>query len=392
MNLSSRTLPWLLTFPPLVILAAAPAAAPTAKYDPGPLAVADVVKKPDATAIQQIVGLAKQTGIKEIRRGGATEKLLWSATDAKTDALAASERHERVALYALVQRAGMAGVEGDILVPGADGARIPVTILWEVSGVVSVTSGPPVKELLKTDVTAADVQARYGVGPFTAQGTAWKPQEIAAVDQALSLLTKEELALAQGFGFHRLVTGPPGRRAHYHRQDSGMTIDVFDTCFIPDAEAFIGPVDAPVADSVGILLHEFAHAISDHHGRQNAIKANTLVAEFKALQEKQKATPTPEGKAELKAKFEAAGTLRKQNNAMDLAQLKKTRAAERAFAAVLDPKVSVTVYGRTTTDENLAEAFRLYKADPAALTRIAPAALEWFKAGNLATVAAKPLE
>ncbi|MFT3706086.1 MAG: hypothetical protein QM817_00330 [Archangium sp.] len=269
---------------------------------------------------------------------------------------------------------------------------VPITVIVDLAGAMTLQSGAAVKALLAPGPTAEEIAAKYKLDPFTADGTTWKPLELAAVDKALSLLTPEELALLGGLGFRRKTNDTRGRSAFYRRADDGMTIDIFDKTFLFDGEYFVGSVDAPTLASVGVMLHEMAHAMSDFHGRERALVANKAVNEAKELAAKVKADPTPENKAAYKEKAEPARTLRLAQNAGDQKMLKAGRAAERSYAAVVDAKTSVSVYGRTSIDENLAESFFLSKLDNPALDRIAPQAMAWFKAGTFATEAQKPIE
>lgn len=359
------------------------------RYGSGYNPLAAVAKLADAQLTQQIVGLAPMQKVVSINRLGKPATL-WKTGDT---ALAGDVTHpERVALMAVLQRAGVPGSETDLLIAQPDGTRVPVTVMCDLAGAMTIQSGAPVKDLLTGAPSAADLAAKYKLDAFTGDGAEWKPAELAAVEKALSMLTPEEVALLQGLGFRRKTNDASGRSAYYRRADDGMTIDVFDKTFSLDGEYFVGSLDSPLPASVGTLLHEMAHAMSDFHGRQKALVANKAVNEARAQQDKTKADPTPENKAAMKEKNEAARALRGAQNALDKVMLQKGRAAERAYAAVVDPKTSVTVYGRTSLDENLAEGFFLSKLDPAALDRVTPKANEFFKAGSFAAEAQKPID
>lgn len=373
----------------VVAVLAAPGAQEGVRYGSGNNPLGAVLKMSDAQLAQQIAGLAPMQKLTKISRVG-TNAVLWKEGDKAPAADATHE--EKLAMLAVLQRAGSAGSETDLLLPGADGLKVPITVIVDLAGAMTLQSGAPIKELLAPGPTAEDIATKYKLDPFTADGTTWKPLELAAVDKALSLLTPDEVALLGGLGFRRKTNDASGRSAFYRRADDGMTIDVFDKTFAFDGEYFVGSVDAPVLQSIGTMLHEMAHAMSDYQGRQKALVANKAVNEARALQEKAKADPTPENKAAMKEKSELARGLRSAQNALDKKMLASGRAAERAFAATVDPKTSVTVYGRSTIDENLAESFFLSKLDSAALERVAPQALPWFKAGTLAKEAQKPLE
>ncbi|MDP1829536.1 MAG: hypothetical protein Q8L48_40085 [Archangium sp.] len=364
----------------------APVAAP--RYGSGINPLAPVLKLSDAQLTQQIIGLAKQVKLASIDRTGKATTSLWKDGDA---ALTGASRIETIAVLAHLQRAGSQGAESDFLIAQPDGTRVPTTIIWELSGAMTVQTGAPVKDLLTAGPTAEEIAAKYKLDPFTSDGAPWTPLELATIDKALSLLTPAELALAGGLGFRRKGNDIGGRMAFYRRADDGMTIDVFNKVYSRDEDYFYGPVDAPTVASVSTILHELAHAMSDFQGRQKAIAANKAVAEAMAAQAAMKADPSPETKKVAKEKFAVADALRSTINNLDKVMLKNGRAAERAFAAVVDPAVSVTQYGRATIDENLAEGFVLSKLDEPALERVAKPAIAWYKAGTFATEAQKPL-
>lgn len=364
------------------------AAPPAARYGSGANPLAPVQAMNDATLAQQIVGLSKQVELERVARAGKASATLWKEGDA---ALNGVTRAESIAVLAHLQRAGSQGAESDFLVAQPDGTRVPVTVIFEPSGVLTVQTGAPLKELLSPGVTAEAIAAKYKLDPFTDGDARWAPLELAAVDKALSMLTPEEVALVGGLGFRRKANDPSGRSAYYRRADDGMTIDVFNKLFSLDQDYFYGPVEAPIAASVATLVHEMAHAMSDFQGRQRAIAANQAAAEFTAAQATAKGDPSPSNKKLTKEKFEVARGLRAAINGLDKVMLSSGRAAERAFAAVVDPKISVTSYGRTSIDENLAEGFVLSKLDPAALERVAKRAVDWYKAGTFASEAQKPL-
>lgn len=356
------------------------------RYGSGYNPLTQLVKLSDAQLTQQIVGLAPMQKFTSITRDG---KALWKTGDT---ALAEATHSERLAIMAVLQRAGAPGSETDLLITQPDGARVPITVSCDLAGVMTLTSGAPVKDLLTAGPKAEEIAAKYKLDAFIADGTEWKPNELAAVEKALSLLTPDELTLLGGLGFRRKKNDAAGRSAFYRRADDGMTIDVFDKTFAYDNEYFIGSVDAPTAACVGVLLHEMAHAISDSQGRAKALVANKAVAEAMAAQAEMKADPSPEKKAASKDKGAVARELRNAINALDKKMLQQGRAAERSYNAVIDSKVSVSTYGRTSLDENLAESFFLSKLDVKALERVAPAAMGWFQAGTFAKEAQKPLE
>lgn len=53
-----------------------------------------------------------------------------------------------------------------------------------------------------------------------------------------------------------------------------------------------------------------------------------------------------------------------------------------AYERALDGKPAPTRYGEASLRESFAEAFSLFRADPAALRRVLPRAFSWFEGGG----------
>lgn len=343
-----------------------------------------LAKLADPELARNIAAFAKKFKVTEIKRLGAAEKTVWSSTDAATDALPLMNRTERVAMMALLQRAGMQGAEADVLIEQPDKTLVPISIYWDPTDIISYKVGVAVKDLLDPAVTPEQIKERFGVGEFTESGAKWAPGEYAAVQQALALLVPDELKLAKGFGFRRMKAGPGVTAAFYHRSDAGVTIDVFDNLFAARRTAFIGTPDAPIADPVRTLLHELGHAISDAEGRAVALVANAAVDDARLAQAAWKATPADMALKQVAVdKTKGANGLRVKAVAGDKAEMAAGgRLVEREFAKILEPGKAVTTYGRTNATESFAEAFWMFKADLEALKRVSPAAAAWFTAGN----------
>ena len=60
----------------------------------------------------------------------------------------------------------------------------------------------------------------------------------------------------------------------------------------------------------------------------------------------------------------------------------RTRPVLRAYRSARDHAKGPTPYGRTSLSESFAEAFALFRADPAALRRVDPGAFAWFESGG----------
>lgn len=351
-------------------------AAAELQYGAGALDLAKLEKTPDATLQQQVLACAKGYKVEQISRDG---KVVWSKADPKTDTLADVTRPERLALLSILGRR-MVGAEVDVLVPQADGTSVPVSVLWDSEPQVLIKTGAPVKALLQP-TTAEAVQKTYGTGELIDGDGKWDPIGYAAVAKALSTLTKEELALVKGLPFRRMKSGGQ-HRALYERGDQTNWVNVYDAAFNFDKEMFMGSVDAPVADSVGVILHEIGHAISDARLREMGIANKALADEYKAKK----------GTAGDDERFKKADGAVRKLLAFDAANKVPGRPTERALAAVLDPKKSPTPYGKKSANESFAECFRIYKLDPDALKRVSAQAHDWFKTGEYVKIAGKTLD
>ena len=350
------------------------------KYGTGPLEVAKKVQVlPDAEVNRRLLGLAKMFKLTEITRGA---EVIWSASDPATDPMPALSHPERLGLVAALQRKPM-NAEVDVLVKEGD-AFVPVTVTWDDAEKVSLGSGPPVKSLYAPPTTAEALSKQYGVGEFLEGDQTWDATALSVVGQALALLSKEDLALIKGVPFFRSKTHPR-QRAVYTRGNEAPRVELFDSAFQLDDESFMGPVTAPLPDSVGVLLHELGHAIVDVRLRELSMKGRAEVAKAKQLKEAKD--------PKMNAQIDVANALTNGLNGLDDANKKAGgRLAEREFAATLAPAKSPTTYGAKNAGENFAECYRLYRADPEALARVSPDALRWFEAGTYRTLALEPVQ
>ncbi|MDP2275213.1 MAG: hypothetical protein Q8N23_29940 [Archangium sp.] len=387
-------------------------------YGSGTLQLQRLASVPDAALAQQVVACTRGYGVTTLERKGEPSAVVWSKADPATDALPGTSRAERVALLSILGRK-MVGAEVDVLVPQADGTRVPVTVTWEPDGVVSFESGPPVKSLLDETMTAEKIRAQFDVGEFIDLDAPWDGRAYSVVHQALSLLSKEELALLRGMPFRR-AKKEGIHRAKYERGDATNCVFVYDATFLFADELFTGSAQAPRAEAVAVLTHEFGHALADVRFREKGLISKAAAEEYKRRQPEVDAAakafndkvaelgpkPTARGTAELKAleaafakvkaetdtRFKEADRLVKQMFANDRLNAQAGRPAEKALAAVLNLKQSPTTYGRSSVREHFAECFNIFKNDPAALRRISAAAADWFAAGTHISVAGQAID
>ncbi len=387
-------------------------------YGSGTLQLQRLAAVPDATLAQQVIACTRGYGVTTLERRGEPSKVVWSKADPTTDALTDTSRAERIALVSILGRK-MVGAEVDVLVPQPDGTSVPVTVTWEPDGVVTFESGPPVKSLVDETMTAEKIRAQFDVGEFTDLDAPWDGRAYSVVHQALSLLSKEELALLRGLPFRR-AKKEGIHRAKYERGDATNCVFVYDAAFLFADELFTGTPQAPRAEAISVIIHELGHALVDVRFREKGLIAKAAAEEYKRRQPDVDAAvkafndkaveleprPDTRGTAELKAlaaaltkaraetdaRFKEADRLVKQMLANDRVNAQAGRPAEKALSAVLNIKQSPTSYGRSSVREHFAECFNIFKNDPAALRRISAAAADWFAAGTHVSAAGKAID
>lgn len=315
---------------------------------------------------------------------------------------------------------GKPGLEADVLVNIGDGG-VPVSVWWD-GDVVKVEQGKRDAVKLKQGATVDSIQQAHHV--VLREGDAhYSAQDLAIVDKALALLDDDEKAYLKNVPFVR-VKAPVGSVARMHgRQvmqalyvldDKGPRVEVYDALQLIDDKSFSGPLHAPLPYSVGVVLHEALHAIAKDSLVQwrkvlddEKAAYEAMLAERKTLKADYDVKKAAFDKDRTQANKDAVETVIKQLNALS----KKAQAAgkayskhmsklnrgsssatplEKAFTRVVRQNDAVTVYGRTSPGESIAEAFKLFKVDPDALKRIAPKAFSFFADGKHLALAKKP--
>ncbi len=371
-------------------LAAAPA---ELSYGTGTLALQRLAAVPDAGLAQQVLTCLKNYGVTRLERKGTPAAVMWEPNGA----LGETSRAERGALLSILSRK-LVGAEVDVLVPDPDGTSTPVSVAWDLSGLVTFETGPAVQSLVDETMTVEKLKAQFEVGDFIDLDAKWDGPSLSLVQQALSSLSKEELALVKGLPFRR-VKAEGGHRAKYERGDETNWINVYDWAFLFSREMFTGSALAPRPEALIVMLHELGHALSDARFREKGVLSKAAADEYKrrlpesdaaanaynerlaAIGAKPNAKETAElkvleatftrAKADNDARFKEADRLVKQMLANDRANA-QGRPAEKTFAAVLPVTQSPTRYGKGSPKEHFAECFTLYKNDPEALRRISP--------------------
>lgn len=294
------------------------------------------------------------------------------------------------------------GEEFDLLVHTEADGYTPVTALHELDGTIRIEMGPPLKTLLppsELQPTREGIVKRFGVGAVRDGASSWRPLELYSLEQALTLLSRQELEITRNLSFVRHQgattesTGPSsnknvwGRYSGNLRGAQGREIQLFDSSPGHDSSAFIGEPEHPFPIVTMCLLHEIGHAIADYarirmkqRRQQWTAVADGLVRDWKswratnqltaerAVQLEQRAASLKATEAELLQRSAAIRQQYREELGPVLAAYEQVRNSEKG----------PTLYGRTRIEESFAESFALHKADPAALRRINPALAYWF--------------
>lgn len=230
-------------------------------------------------------------------------------------------RFDRWDLYAVqCARRRAAGAEADLVLGSPPQA---MTVWVDADRIVLERGGaiPPLREVASPE----ELEARWGLD-LVAE-TPWTPRVLGALDRALAALDSRELDRVRTVPVIRRAGTPPideawGNAAGRFNEEGVL---IYDTLLEDAAGSFVGPADEPHHPLVYTLVHEMAHAL-DHLGRQDGVRPSDRFAE-------------------------------------------RTGGLE------------VTKYAGRNSREAFAEAFALYRLDPAALRRIDANADRFFAEG-----------
>ncbi|MDP6945745.1 MAG: hypothetical protein QF464_16460 [Myxococcota bacterium] len=287
------------------------------------------------------------------------------------------------------------GAEADILIGVTGEGRIPVTVRVASGGGMTLQRGrawDPRSGLPSTPEAALDALG------IRAQGDArsmWTKRELATLALAIQALSPQERALLEGVPFIRTSrpTSSQNKGALYIQEGCKAWIQVFNRTFEADTYQFVGTPQRPMPGAVRTLLHEMGHAISEHL----AVKAscaleravsdtNRLVARYNATIETLNASGGTNQQLVHQAQALQGELKRSSDRITQLEQraldLSGDGPVVAAYEQALGDSDAPTHYGEESPAESFAEAFALFRADPAALERGAPGAWRWFEAGG----------
>lgn len=250
------------------------------------------------------------------------------------------------------------------------------TTLWLVSASVQRTP-------------ASDLSKKYSI-TIEKGDKDWSDSDVKDLKGALGKLDKEEAQKLAGYRFIRWSTRLERKKLDPTYKDTGkqecglheMTlaapevdkISMYDECW-GDPEARPGTetmAGMPIGQAH--LLHEIGHAMAFAEFRkayEDEVAAN--LAYNAAVDEFNAASLKKQGKLQAKVdKLETA-----EEGAKTRLEAARGR-AQAELAELVAGKEDLTEYSKTSPDEALADAFVIYKGDPAGLKKVNPALYNWF--------------
>ena len=319
--------------------------------------------------------------------------------------MAASRRAPTSAAPALVgNRAFGRMLAGGGAAPGPAGVVHPALREWLAHRPDQASVPAVQRQKAKGPVEA--LQKRYGI-IVEAGDKSWSPNDLKDLDWALGKLQKPELEVIRGYRFLRWTTPeqrkekdptytePPSGECGLHEADiptGTFKISMYDACFY-DITKIIGDkivaktAEDPPSGGALELLHEVGHAMAVREQRvlyqrySDALKAeNDHAAKFSGVTmplgqlEKVKARQEALGRATEAAKQRWQDSVGRAERVLAKLRARPTKAGK--------PKPEISEYSKTSDAEMFAEAYKLFRSEPALLQKLDPEVAQWF--GKLA--------
>jgi hypothetical protein len=290
------------------------------------------------------------------------------------------------------------GAELDLLLSLDVGTLVPVTVLHEPDGSLSVLQGRPrPASWLPDSIPSGDeMKARYGIAPSDFGEADFTAPYLVALDKALSLLSEEERAFISRVPIVRehkplaLLVDPMWSEhvAALYTQRKGVSrIELYDRMLDEDARLFCGSPEAPLQRSVWHIVHEFGHAIADASPASALRDLSKDVSTYRKLEnELAHAKPGAE-EGTFYVNKEEGEKLDEKFYHVEVSYERAQRIGRDgpvlpAYKRARSQRKGPTPYGATSLDESFAESFAMFHADPAALRRIDEDAYDWFAQGG----------
>ncbi|MEE2644299.1 MAG: hypothetical protein VYD19_05150 [Myxococcota bacterium] len=267
------------------------------------------------------------------------------------------------------------GAEIDTLVPAGRKRALPISLRIDLKGDVELElSKASMPE--EVSVSLAELRARYGTLDFKREGDArWGQPARYALDQTLAQLSEAERRLLRGIPFVRSPGNGKGRRAgEYVQQACDAKIYIYNRAFKIRRSTFMGSISAPKPTVAAVLVHELGHALHRLRDRRMWCRYQREIAALDARIKRYNRSANKR-QGELQA-IEA-----EKRGIKSLERALKAEGAGpvlSAYRAAVSRGRAPTRYGESSLAEAFAEAFALYRIDPAALKRVSPEAHRWF--------------
>lgn len=266
--------------------------------------------------------------------------------------------------------------ESDMVISGFSEDLIPVTVWWDEPRTLVFETGSAMTSTYDVTRTPEVVAGRFGLPAFVDTDRVWDHRALGLVEEALSRLSPEELALVVDVPWVR-ASSPPveavapmegaSLAAMYIVDEHGPRIEVYDVALAPPPR-FVGSAYAPMPVAFDTILHETGHALSHARVRRARQELLALEGSLEGLKD--------DGEARQQA-VDRMGSL-----ARLLDRAGPQTPAAISMASVLGDEGAPTRYGMTAPEEAFADCFALFHGDPDALMRARPRAFDWFAAGR----------
>lgn len=366
-------------------------------------------------------GIAKRLpahrGVKEVRfkKAGSDAATIWTPGK-KFDGFAVAGPSTLQCLAALFKRTLTPRSEQRIACRFFEPQTFLV-VIFDDKGTLSIEEAPLKSVDPPVGPTASSLKKKYGVHDFQNGDARWTAQEFAIVDEALSMLTKRELAIVGDVPFVRerrsreKRSAAPGNVAGFYLPGEGRfasKIFIYDA-FTTNDGIIMGTAERQIGPGTMALVHELGHALASAAFRKKQNLKNAAMdqkrtlksdrdraydtyksaeANYNAIKGDRSRSQAEKNRVieDLNAKIHkfnaldnAYKKLINQENALIRRQQKTGKPAEVELSKLLPTPKAVTLYGRTTPGEAFAEAYMLFKIDPAALKRISAEAYAYFE-------------
>ena len=275
------------------------------------------------------------------------------------------------------------GAEVDALIPIKGRGAVPVTLVTDMNGDATIVAARAPKR----------PQAKPAYIPRFLNGDEkWSAKARETLKLAMGLVSKQEAAALKDLALVRYRKSKDKRKgAVYLQKGCEAEIRIYNRSFSIDRFQFVGEPSRPLPASARTVLHEVGHAIHNRPGRlaycsfvsdQNAFKKR--IDRYNSDLKRAKKTRDRRLAARLQNESAALARVKKklQKRADKIRTLIDKGPVLMAFASAIGSEEGPTEYAMVSIKEAFAEAYSLYRSDPAALSRVMPKAFRWFNAGG----------